>query len=110
MENKWLANEIIEIHQEQRKFKKNKSYEKNHKKICNRYDRLIYAKFLFFFSIFCVLHLGANIIPSRIGYFCLKKSEEVRCEDGAGSYWTCSNCGQSNKCYEMTCSECGNWR
>ena len=33
---------------------------------------------------------------------------EVQAEDGAGTYWTCNNCGYSeNKVYEMRCSNCG---
>lgn len=32
---------------------------------------------------------------------------EIHAEDGAGTYWTCSYCGQSNKCYEIWCSNCG---
>lgn len=33
--------------------------------------------------------------------------KEIHAEDGAGTYWTCSYCGQSNKCYEIWCSNCG---
>jgi len=35
---------------------------------------------------------------------------KLNAEDGAGTYWTCSNCGSSNKCYEMSCSNCGTCR
>ena len=36
---------------------------------------------------------------------------ETHAEDGAGSYWTCRWCGySSNKCYEMSCSQCGRSR
>ena len=34
---------------------------------------------------------------------------KLNAEDGAGTYWTCSNCGSSNKCYEMRCSNCGEY-
>jgi hypothetical protein len=33
--------------------------------------------------------------------------QEIYAEDGAGSYWTCSYCGYSNKCYEIWCANCG---
>lgn len=35
---------------------------------------------------------------------------KLSAEDGAGTYWTCGNCGSSNKCYELSCSNCGSWR
>lgn len=36
---------------------------------------------------------------------------ERHAQDGAGDYWTCRWCGySSNKCYEMSCSQCGRSR
>lgn len=31
-------------------------------------------------------------------------------DNGAGTDWSCSKCGSSNKQWEMSCSTCGEWR
>lgn len=40
----------------------------------------------------------------------LTVSNLLEAKDGAGDNWSCSNCGYSNKFYEMSCGNCGKWR
>lgn len=56
--------------------------------------------------IMALLLLAANMSS----VFCTHL-EETHAQDGAGDYWSCRWCGySSNKCYEMSCSQCGRSR
>lgn len=34
----------------------------------------------------------------------------INMDNGAGSTWSCGNCGSSNYQWEMSCGNCGQWR
>lgn len=71
--------------------------------VLKNYENRLFIVFMILFLIF------------SLGYCFSQESQEtyvkvVKAEDGAGTYWTCSNCGYSeNKFYELRCSNCGEY-
>ena len=52
--------------------------------------------------VLCVIMSLCHFVQANAESF-----DSIQVEDGAGTYWTCSKCGNSNKCYEMSCGRCG---
>lgn len=80
----------------------NKRKRSNQKTIVLKsYENKLFFVFMVLFVIFSLGYCFSNeplIITPR----------SIHAEDGAGTYWTCNNCGYAeNKFYEMTCSNCG---
>lgn len=60
-----------------------------------------------FSKFFMGLMIGSLVFST--GQASVQNKREVTGDwDGAGNSWTCSNCGESNYCWQMSCSNCGN--
>jgi hypothetical protein len=77
---------------------------RKNKKNSDKRNRFYDSKMFLIFSTFLCVILAINTLQSH------ENRRDTRCEDGAGTYWKCKNCGfAKNKCYELRCRNCGKY-